>query len=193
VPVGALLGGFAQVVPATPSVGDLAGLRGAAGGTFGEEGRPVTADDPDAGPLGEPGRERVRLPSGTEADRAACLDVDEHGSVDTALALGVPVHADHAGYCGGGGRKRGDQPQQGVQADRNLEGVRHPGAGPARERTTDRHRRRPQPLGPSPEPAGETGYLLGEGHALAGFLLADEPPHPQRHHDELARPRQITR
>lgn len=69
----------------------------------------------------------------------------------------------------------------------------HPGVGPARERKTDRHRRRPQPLGPSPEPARETGYLLGEGHALAGFLIADEPPHPRRHHDELARRRQITR
>lgn len=91
------------------------------------------------------------------------------------------------------GPKRGDQPQQGVPADRNLEGVRHPGAGPARERKTDRHQRRPQPLSPSPEPAGETGYLLGEGHALAGFLLADEPPYPQRHHDELARHRKITR
>lgn len=82
---------------------------------------------------------------------------------------------------------------KGVPADRNLEGVRHPGAGPARERKTDPHQRRPQPLGPSPEPAGESGYLLGEGHALAGFLLADEPPYPHRHHDELARRRQITR
>lgn len=46
-----------------PSVGDLEGLRGARG-TFGKEGRPVTADDLDARPLGEPGRERVRLPIG---------------------------------------------------------------------------------------------------------------------------------
>lgn len=47
-----------------PSVGDLEGLRGAAGGTFDEEGRPVTPDDLDAGPLGEPGCERVHLPIG---------------------------------------------------------------------------------------------------------------------------------
>lgn len=142
---------------------------------------------------GWPTAAETQEPSGKDVDRATCLDVDEHGSVATALALGVLVHADHAGYCGGGVRKRGDQPQQGVPADRNLEGVRHPGAGPARERKTDRHQRRPQPLGPSPEPAGETGYLLGEGHALARSLLADEPPHPQRHHNELARRRQITR
>ncbi|MET9565320.1 hypothetical protein [Streptomyces tauricus] len=103
--------------------------------------RPVTADDLDAGPLGEPGRERVRLPVGKEIDRATCLDVNEYGSVDTAFALGV--HADHAGSCGGGIRKRGGQSQQGVPADRNVEGVRHPGAGPARERKTDRHERRP--------------------------------------------------
>lgn len=88
-------------MPEMSSVGDLEGLRGAAGGTFGEEGRTVTADDLDAGPLGESGRERVRLPIGKEVDRATCLDVDEHGSVDTALALSVLVHA---GHCGGGVR-----------------------------------------------------------------------------------------
>ncbi|MFE9451662.1 hypothetical protein [Streptomyces sp. NPDC006739] len=38
---------------------------------------------------------------------------DEHGSVDTALALGVLVHADHTGCGGDGVRRRGDQPQQG--------------------------------------------------------------------------------
>lgn len=46
VPVDALLGGFSQVVPEMPSVGDLEGLWGAAGGSFGEEGGPVTADIP---------------------------------------------------------------------------------------------------------------------------------------------------
>ncbi|WP_326815646.1 hypothetical protein [Streptomyces sp. NBC_01763] len=68
-PVDALLGGFAQVVPEDAIGRRLEGLRGAAGGTFGEEGRPVTADDLDAGPLGEPDRERVRLPIGKEVDR----------------------------------------------------------------------------------------------------------------------------
>lgn len=49
-----------------------------------------------------------------EGRRATWLDVEEHGSVDTALALAVPIHANHAGYCGGGVRQRGDQPQQGL-------------------------------------------------------------------------------
>lgn len=141
VPVDAFLGGFAQVVPEVPSVGDLERLWGTAGGAFGEEGGPVTADDLNAGPLGEPGRESVCLPVGQEVDRTSCFDVDEHGSVDTALAVGEFVHADHAGCGGGGVRKRGDQPQQGVPADRDLEGIRHAGACPACEREADRHQR----------------------------------------------------
>lgn len=64
-------------------------------------------------------------------------------------------------------------------ADRDLESIRHAGACPACERNTDRYRRRSQPLGPSPEPASESGYLLGEGLAWAGILHADESPHPQ--------------
>ncbi|MDQ0946532.1 hypothetical protein QFZ24_000455 [Streptomyces phaeochromogenes] len=193
VPVDALLGSFAEVVPEMPSVGDLAGLWSAAGGSFGEERSPVTADDLDAGPLGEPGRERVCLPVGQQVDRTTCFDVDEHGSVDPAPALGVFVDADHA-RCGGGGiRERGDQPQQGVPADRDLESIRHAGACPACECVADRYQRRSQPLRPSPEPTSESWGLLGEGLPRAAVLRADEPPHPQRHDDELARYRQITR
>lgn len=58
--VDALLGGFAQVVPEVPPVRDLYGLWGAAGRALGEEGGSVAADDLDAGPLGEPGRQRGR-------------------------------------------------------------------------------------------------------------------------------------
>lgn len=155
-----------------------AGLRGAAGGAFGEEGGTVAADDLDAGPLGEPGRQRVRLPARQEVHRATCLDVDEHSSVDVSLALGVFVHADHAGRGGRRVRQRGDQSQQGVAAHRRPEGVRHPGAGPARERKTDRDRSRSQSLGPPAEPAGEPGHLLGEGLARTGVLRADESTHP---------------
>jgi hypothetical protein len=109
-----------------------------------------TAGEPDAGPLGEPGRERVRLPIGKEVYRPTCLDVNKRSSVDTARALGVRVHADHADYCGSGVRKLGDQPQQGVPAHRNIEGIRHQGAGrdPEHEdrgrRARDRARQRRQ-------------------------------------------------
>ena len=177
-PVDALLGGFAQVVPEVPSVGDLEGLRGAAGGAFGEEGRAVTADDLDAGPLGEPGRERVRLPVRQEVDRATCLDVDEHSSVDTALALGVFVHADHAGraVAGSGSEAISLSRVFRLTGASKASVIRAP-ARPASARPTD-DQRRSQPLGPSAEPAGEPGHLLGEGLALAGVLRADEPPHP---------------
>lgn len=147
-PVDALLGGFAQVVPEVPPVGDLEGLWGAAGGAVGEEGSAVAADDLDARTLGEPGREGVGLPVGQQVDRPSCLDVDEHGSIDPALALGVFIRADHTRRGSGRIRKRGDQPQQGVPADRRPDHVRHAGPGPACEREADRDERRSQPFRP---------------------------------------------
>lgn len=146
---------------------------GAAGGALGEEGGPIAADNLDAGPLGEPDRRRVRFPVRQEVHRATCLDADEHSFVDMCLALGVLVHANHAGRGRWRVGQRGDQTQQGP-ADRRPEGVRHPGAGPALERKNHRDQSRSQPLGPSAEPAGEPGHLLGEGLARAGVLLADE-------------------
>lgn len=87
-PMDALLGGFTHVVPEMPPIGDLNGLRGTAGSAFGEEGGSVAADDLDAGPLGEPGRERVRLPVRQEVDGTTCFDVDEHSSVEGAAMTG---------------------------------------------------------------------------------------------------------
>lgn len=137
-PVDALLGGFAQVVPKVPPIGDLQGLWGAAGGAVGEERGPVAADDLDAGALGEPGREGVGLPVGQEIDRTTCLDVDVHGSVVLSLALGVFIHPEHAGRGRGRIRKRGDQPQQGVAADwRPKESVMRAPARPASARPTE--------------------------------------------------------
>jgi hypothetical protein len=133
---------LSQVVPEVPPVGDLKSLWGASGGTFGIEGGTVSADDLDAGPLGEPGRQRVCFTVRQKVDRTTRLNVDEHSSVDPTLALGVFVHGDHAGHSDGRVRQRGDQPQQGVPADRYPKDVRHPGAGPARECKTDRDQRR---------------------------------------------------
>ncbi len=152
---------------------------GGAGGAFGEGGCAVAADDLDAGPLGEPGRRRLRFPVGQEVHwaRCLCLDFDEHSSVDMSLALGVLVHANHARRGGRRVGQRGDQPQQGP-ADRRPEGVRHAGVGPAHERKAHRDQSRPQSLGPPPEPAGDPGHLPDEGIARARVLLADEPAHP---------------
>lgn len=101
-PVDALLGRFAEVVPEVPPVGDLESLRGAAGGAFGVEDSAVVADDLNSGPLGQPGRERLRISVRQEIHRPTCLDVNEDRSVDPALALSVFVHANRAG-CGVGG------------------------------------------------------------------------------------------
>uniref|UniRef100_J1ZQ31 Uncharacterized protein n=1 Tax=Streptomyces auratus AGR0001 TaxID=1160718 RepID=J1ZQ31_9ACTN len=85
--VDALLGGFSQIAREVPSVGDLEGLRCAAGGAFGIEGGAVAADDLGPEPLGRPGRERVRLTVRQEVHWATYLEVDEHGSVDSASVL----------------------------------------------------------------------------------------------------------
>ncbi|WKX15852.1 hypothetical protein [Streptomyces sp. NL15-2K] len=161
-----------------PLIGDLEGLWGASGGTFGIEGGAVSADDLDAGPLGEPGRQRVCFTVGQEVDRRTRLDIDEHSAGDTASELSEFVHADHAGHVDGRARQRGDQPQQDVPADRYPKDFRHPGAGPARERKTDRDQRRSQSLGPSAEPAGEPGHLLGERLTRTGALRQTKPTHP---------------
>lgn len=67
-------------------------------------------------------------------------------------------------------------------------------ARPASARPTEMSvERRSQPFRPPAEPAGEPRRLLGESPARTGFLRADEPMHPQCHHDGLARHRQILR
>ncbi|WP_392957553.1 hypothetical protein [Streptomyces sp. LN245] len=111
---------------------------------------------------GCPTCERVRFPVWQEIHRAACFDVDEHGSVDPALALGIFVNADHTWRGHRWIRQRGDQPQEGVPADLHAEGISHPSAGPSRERETDRNQRRSQPLCPPTEPTCEPGRLLGK-------------------------------
>ncbi|MFD4977626.1 hypothetical protein [Streptomyces sp. NPDC058424] len=154
--IGAAL--WAKDLPTVTHRGNVAGIHDALVGLASELKRRILALSSSSGP----GPLRV-VRVGKEVDRTTCFDVDEHGSVDTTLALGVFVHADHAGCGGGGVRKRSDQPQQSVPADRDLEGIRHEGAGPACERETDRHQRRSQPFSTASEPASEPGDLPGEG------------------------------
>lgn len=54
--------------------------------------------------------------------------------------------------------QRDDQSQQSVPADRCPQGVRHAGAGMGK---ADREQHRSQPFGPTTEPAGQPGHLLG--------------------------------
>ncbi|MFI0779366.1 hypothetical protein [Streptomyces sp. NPDC021212] len=60
-------GGFAQVVPEVPPVRDLDGLLGCRGGVFSEERCSVPADDLDAWPVGEPGRQLDASRSGSSS------------------------------------------------------------------------------------------------------------------------------
>jgi hypothetical protein len=73
-------------------------------GTFGEEWSVVAADDLDAGPLGEQGRERIRFTVRQESHRAMCFDVDEHSSgvgkslsTDESTQLVTPPTANRSG------------------------------------------------------------------------------------------------
>lgn len=155
-------GGFTQVVPEVPPVRDLDGLRGAGGGAFSEERRPIPADDLDTWPFGEPGRQSGCFPVGQQVNGAAGLDVDEDGAVVAAFAGGVFVDADHTrdGHLGLG--KSVDQPEHGTAADGHSENAGYTGSGPAREGQTDRGQGRAQPLGPLPVPACHARYLLDE-------------------------------
>lgn len=131
------LGGLAQVVPEMPPVRDLDGLRGAGGGTFGEERRPVPAHDFDTRPVGEPGRQAGRFPVRQQVDGTAGLHVDEEGAVVAALAGGVLVDADHP-RCGDlRFGQRVHQTQDGAPAGRHAENGGQPGSGPACQGETD--------------------------------------------------------
>lgn len=112
--VAACLDGSAQVLPEMPTARNLFGLWGVAGRTLGEDGSPVAADDLDAGPLGEPGRRRVRLLVRHEIERVPCLDVDEsRGS--SAVAVAERERSQSMGSMEGAdtGRRSGAQDEEG--------------------------------------------------------------------------------
>ncbi|GHK05613.1 hypothetical protein SY2F82_74100 [Streptomyces sp. Y2F8-2] len=94
VPRNTPLGGFAQVAPETPPIGDLDRLRRPGCGAFGEERAAVPADDLDARPFGEPGGQAESLPGWEETDRTAGFDVHQDSAAVAVLAGGVLVDAD---------------------------------------------------------------------------------------------------
>lgn len=184
--------GLAQVVPEVPPVRDLDGLRGAGGGAFGEERRTVTADDLNARPFGEPGRQAGRLPVRQQIDGAAGLDVDEDGAVVAALAGGVLVDADHPRRGDIGLGQRIDQPEHRAAADGQPENTGDAGTGPARKGQADRGQGGAQPLGPLTVPTCQAGYLLDEGTACAARVPAGEPTDPQLENNTSATARHIS-
>lgn len=185
-------GGLAQVVPEVPPVRDLDGLWGADGGAFGEEWRPVPADDLDARPFGEPGSQAGRLPVRQQIDGAPGLDVDEDSAVVAALAGGVLVNADHP-RCGDlGFGKIVHQPEHRAAADGHPENVGDAGPGAARESQADCGQGGTQPLGPLTIPTCQAGHLLDEGTACAARVPAREPTDPQLENNTSATARHIS-
>lgn len=185
-------GGLAQVVPEVPPVRDLDGLRGAGGGTFGEERRPVPAYDLNARPVGEPGRQAGCLPVGQQVDGTVGLDVDEDGAVMAALAGGVLVNADHTRGSDLGLGERIDQPEHRTAAHGHSEDAGYAGSGPARESQTDRGQGRAQLLGPLTVSACQAGYLLDEGKACAPRVPTGEPTDPQLENNASSTARNIS-
>jgi hypothetical protein len=186
------LGGLAQVVPEVPPVRDLNGLRGTGGGACGEERRPVAADDLNAWPVGEPGRQAGRLPVRQQVDGAAALDVNEDGAVVAALASGVLVDADHPRRGDLGIGECVDEPEHRAAADGYPENAGDAGSGPAREGQTDHGQRGAQPLGPLTVPACQAEYLLDESTARTPRVPADEPTDPQLENDASATARHVS-
>lgn len=151
-----------------------------------EERRPVSADDLNARPCGEPGRQAGRLPVGQQIDGAAGFDVDEDGAVVATLPGRVLVDTDHPRCNHFGLGKRVHQPKHRATAERNAENAGDAGPGPAREGQADRRQGRAQSFGPLTVPARQAPYLLDEGTACAARVFAGESPDPQLKDDPSA-------
>ncbi|GGU74759.1 hypothetical protein GCM10010211_45840 [Streptomyces albospinus] len=104
-------GGFAQVVPDMPSIGDLHRVRQGAADGLGVGRRAVTAHDLDAWMLAQPRLHSVGSAVGQYIDPLMGFGVDYHGGVAVAPAQSEVVDADHAVYPAGGQRDA----QQGAQ------------------------------------------------------------------------------
>lgn len=80
-----------------PAIGDLHRARSTDGSSFGEERRPVAADDLDSWPFPQPGRDSRRLSIGQQIDGPMRFQVDDDSAVGATLAGGVLVDSDRAG------------------------------------------------------------------------------------------------
>jgi hypothetical protein len=171
-----------QVLPQVEPVGDLHGVGGAQAGAFGVGSRAVSADDLHAGEAGQPLGQRRGLAAGEQFDRCAGLAVGQHRAVDLATLDRGVVHTEHPR----GGRwrigQRHEQPQQAGAAGGRPERARQPGAGTPGQGDRDGLQHRRQPWRAPLVAGGQTGDLLGEGPALAGGLVAEQPPCRQRDH-----------
>lgn len=115
------LDGFAEVVPAMPSVCSVLGLRGAGAGTVGEERGAVAADDLDARVLAQSGGQGLRLAVGQQVQRLVGLAVDQDRAVPAALAGRELVHSQHPRHRPGRLWQRHHHAQHGHPADHDAQ------------------------------------------------------------------------
>lgn len=95
-------GGFTQVVPQVPPVGDLYRVGQCAADDLGVRGRAVAAHDPDARVPAQPRFQHASHAVGQHIDPLVGLGVDHQGGIAVPAAQGEVVDTDHAGHPPGG-------------------------------------------------------------------------------------------
>jgi hypothetical protein len=191
VPVERLGQGVAEVAQQVPAVGDLDRLRRAAADAVGVGAGAVTRDDLHAGVGPQPRPDGLRVAVGQQVDRAVALQVDDERAVAPATAPGPVVDADDARRRGHRQRRRLDQAQQRVAADRHGQPRRQAGAGFAPGAEGDAPLRLGQ-TGGAPHPRrGHFRQALGEDAARAPGGGAPEAPDPQLELADTALPGQV--
>jgi hypothetical protein len=175
------LGDLVRVVEDVPAVEDLHGVGRAQRRAAGVLRRAIADDDLDARMLRQPGGQARPRPLGQQVDRAARLQVDEHGPEPQPASPGPIVDAEHARR---GGRAVGAAPQEAqerVAADAHADAAGQPGAGLPAQRRAEGGEHRLQPLHSPAVRRGDAGHLLGEGAPRAPRPGADEAPDRQPH------------
>ena len=94
-----LIEGFGEVLQQVKAIGDLDRVGGALPGPVRIGSGPIPGDHADAGMGLEPEGEGLGLPIGQEGQRSPPFEIDQHGPIGLALAIGPIVDAEHLG-CG---------------------------------------------------------------------------------------------
>jgi hypothetical protein len=186
-----LLPGLGAVREDMEAVGDLDGLRSAAGGAFGEVRPAVAAYRPDLRPVLEPGGAGISRALGQQIHDPVALEVDQDGAVGLAAAQAPIVDTDHGASGRGRHRSPPNLPHEGIRAGGPAEHRQEPGSRSTADREADRTRPGDKPLGASCLGSEEAGKALGEDVAGAGRLVTEEPADGQLEMKGHAMPRYV--
>lgn len=189
----ASLGGLTKVAPEMESVCDLHRCWCPGAGAFGEEGGTVAADHFNPGTLSKPSGDGGCFAVRQQIHGPAGFDVNQHSSVDTALAHRVLIDAHHPRGRRLRVRHRIDKPKYRATADGDAEDIREAGSGAAGQSKAHLGQGRTQPVSPLSVTAGQSRDLLNEGLPSAGGVRADEPADLQAQYHTPSRAGQISR